>query len=172
MIVAPARSTVAGQVERLYVIDCGSAHATDQSHWSPGVNSGVPIDFSNNCYLIRHSSEGYLPWDTGIFDRFAARPNGVTVPAVGQTAPTIWQTWHRIQTLVSALAGTGVKPADLRYVAVSHVHPDHAGNVDEFPSAAAINSARIVVAARNQPPASHVDLFSSPSFISLLLFSD
>jgi N-acyl homoserine lactone hydrolase len=135
LMVAPARSAVAGQVERLYVIDCGWAHATDQSHWSPGVNSGVPIDFSDNCYLIRHSSEGYLLWDTGIADRIAALPNGVTVPAIGQTTPVIWQTWHRTQTLVAALASVGVKPADMRYMAISHVHPDHVGNVDEFPDA-------------------------------------
>src|SRR5215469_8201773 len=63
----------AGEVERLYVIDCGFAHAEDQSLWSPGVNANVPIDFSDNCYLIRHSTAGYLLWDTGITDRLAAR---------------------------------------------------------------------------------------------------
>src|SRR6266849_2484624 len=61
-----AATTQAGEVDRLYVIDCGWAHAVDQSRWSPGVNVGVPIDFSDNCYLIHHSSEGYLLWDTGI----------------------------------------------------------------------------------------------------------
>jgi N-acyl homoserine lactone hydrolase len=43
-----------------HVADCGWAHAEDQSLWSPGVNAGVPIDFSDNCYLIHHTSEGYL----------------------------------------------------------------------------------------------------------------
>jgi len=38
-------SARAGEVERLYVIDCGFAHAEDQSLWSPGVNVGAPIDF-------------------------------------------------------------------------------------------------------------------------------
>jgi len=62
----------AGKVDRLYVIDCGWAHAADQSLWSPGVNVGVPIDVSDNCYLIHHSDEGYLLWDTGITDRVGA----------------------------------------------------------------------------------------------------
>ena len=53
----------AGNVDRLYVIDCGSAHAEDQSLWSPGVNVGVPIDYSDNCYLIHHTTGGYLLWD-------------------------------------------------------------------------------------------------------------
>jgi glyoxylase-like metal-dependent hydrolase (beta-lactamase superfamily II) len=118
----------AAQVDRLYVIDCGSAHATDQSLWSPGVNSGVPIDFSDNCYLIHHKSEGYILWDTGITDQLVALPSGLNVPALGET-------WRRSKTLVAALADLGVKPADVRYVALSHVHPDHAGNVDKFPGA-------------------------------------
>jgi N-acyl homoserine lactone hydrolase len=120
------QAAAAGDVDRLYVIDCGWAHAVDQSFWSPGVNIGVPIDFSDNCYLIHHSREGYVLWDTGITDRLAALPEGQVVQARGQT-------WHRTQTLIAALAGLGVKPADVRYVAVSHVHPDHVGNVEEFP---------------------------------------
>jgi glyoxylase-like metal-dependent hydrolase (beta-lactamase superfamily II) len=126
-----ASTARAGEVDRLYVIDCGWAHASDQSLWSPCVNAGVPIDFADNCYLIHHSREGYLLWDTGITDRLAAAPDGVTVPALGQT-------WHRTRTLVAALAGLGVEPADVRYVAISHVHPDHAGNVDAFPGATLI----------------------------------
>jgi glyoxylase-like metal-dependent hydrolase (beta-lactamase superfamily II) len=131
LLSASVASAVAGQVDRLYVIDCGWAHASDQSLWSPGVNVGVPIDFSNNCYLIHHSSEGYLLWDTGITDRLAAVPDGVTNPALGQT-------WHRTQTLMAVLATLAVKPADVRYVAISHVHPDHAGNVEAFPEATLI----------------------------------
>jgi N-acyl homoserine lactone hydrolase len=126
-----ATSAEAGEVDRLYVIDCGWAHATDQSLWSPGINAGVPIDFSDNCYLIHHDSEGYLLWDSGVTDRLTAAPDGVTVPALSQT-------WRRTQTLVAALAALGVKPADVRYLAISHVHPDHVGNVEEFPDATLI----------------------------------
>ena len=61
--------------ERLYVLDCGQGHATDQSRWSPGVNVGKPIDISVSCYLIRHGQEYFL-WDTGISDEVAAMSNG------------------------------------------------------------------------------------------------
>lgn len=128
-------SARAGEVERLYVIDCGFAHAEDQSLWSPGVNVGAPIDFSDNCYLIRHSREGYLLWDTGITDRLAALPQG-------QRVPPLKQTWYRRQTLVAALTSIGVKPADIRYLAISHIHPDHVGNVDVFPDATLIMQKR------------------------------
>lgn len=135
LLLLASASARAGEVERLYVIDCGFAHAEDQSLWSPGVNVDVPIDFSNNCYLIRHSSEGYLLWDTGITDRLIALPQG-------QPVPPLKQTWYRRQALVAALAAIGVKPADIRYVAISHIHPDHIGNVDAFPGATLIMQRR------------------------------
>jgi glyoxylase-like metal-dependent hydrolase (beta-lactamase superfamily II) len=130
-LLAIAPSAWAGQVDRLYVIDCGSAHATDQSLWSPGVNNGVPIDFSDNCYLIHHRSEGYVLWDTGITDRLVELPNGQYVPAIRQT-------WHRARTLAGSIAQIGVETADIRYLAISHFHPDHTGNVDAFPGATVI----------------------------------
>src|SRR5271167_1760523 len=40
----------AAGVDKLYVLYCGEASATDQSRWSPGVNVGVPIELSDNCY--------------------------------------------------------------------------------------------------------------------------
>jgi N-acyl homoserine lactone hydrolase len=121
----------AGTVDRLYVIDCGWAHAADRSLWSPGVDAGVPIDLSDNCYLVHHTTAGYLLWDTGITDRLAALPDGQYVPATRQT-------WYRSRTLSASLAAIGVKPAEVRYVAISHCHPDHTGNVDEFPDATII----------------------------------
>jgi hypothetical protein len=36
MLFAAVSGACAGTIDRLYVIDCGWAHATDQSVWSPG----------------------------------------------------------------------------------------------------------------------------------------
>jgi glyoxylase-like metal-dependent hydrolase (beta-lactamase superfamily II) len=41
----------------------------------------------------------------------------------------------RNQTLVSQLAAVGLTPDDIRYVAISHTHGDHVGNVELFPKA-------------------------------------
>jgi hypothetical protein len=131
ILLVVAASAQAGEVDRLYVIDCGWARADDQSRWSPGVKSGVPIDLSDECYLIHHSREGYLLWDTGITGRLAALPDGQYVSATGQT-------WHRTRTLAAALAALGVAPADIRFIAISHFHPDHTGNVEEFPDSTLI----------------------------------
>jgi glyoxylase-like metal-dependent hydrolase (beta-lactamase superfamily II) len=110
------------QVDKLYILDCGHAHAPDQARWSPGVNVGVPIDISDNCYLIHHA-QGYLLWDTGLTDKLA----DMTEVAPGPLP------WRRPKKLIAQLAALGVTPADIKYVAVSHTHPDHVGNVDLFP---------------------------------------
>ena len=88
---------ISGRIDRLYVIDCGWAHVADQSVWSPGVNVGVPLDLSDNCYLIHHTTQGYLLWDTGIIDSTALSPNGLPGQEPGMT-------WHRTGTLLASLA--------------------------------------------------------------------
>lgn len=117
------RRLLARAWDRLYILDCGNSRAPDQSRWSPGVNVGKSIELSDNCYLLRHAS-GYFLWDTGYPDATGAKP--VTTP-VG--------TASRRRTLASQLAEIGVKPSDVRFVAISHTHGDHVGNVDLFPQA-------------------------------------
>lgn len=125
-----AAATVSAQrksgVERLYILDCGEGVAGDISRWSPGVNVGKAMDFVDNCYLIRHS-QGWMLWDTGIPDAIAAMPDG-QAPADPRMTH-----WRRPKTLAAQLDALGVKPGTLKYVAVSHTHPDHIGNVELFP---------------------------------------
>jgi N-acyl homoserine lactone hydrolase len=113
-------------VERLYILNCGEGVAGDISRWSPGVNVGKSMDFVDNCYLIKHS-QGWLLWDTGVTDAIAAMPDGQK-PADARATH-----WKRPKTLASQLEQLGVKPADIKYVAVSHTHPDHIGNITMFP---------------------------------------
>jgi N-acyl homoserine lactone hydrolase len=115
-----------GSIDKLYVIECGQGHSTDNSRWSPGEDVGVPLDISDNCYPIHHTSGRYLLWDTGITDAVVGKTEGSTPSAPG--APV----WHKAKTIVASLAELGVKPEDVTYVAASHTHPDHVGNV-EFP---------------------------------------
>lgn len=122
-------STVAlaqSNAEKLYVFDCGINQGKDQSRWSPGVNVGKPIEFSDNCYLIKHK-QGWLLWDTGIPDAVAAMPDGLVT---GNGAIT----QRRTRTLAAQLAEIGVKPDDIDFVAISHTHGDHVGNVALFPA--------------------------------------
>jgi len=115
-------------VEKLYILNCGEGTAGDISRWSPGLNEGKSMDFVDSCYLIKHA-QGWFLWDTGIPDAVAAMPNGL--------APSDPKAvfWRRPKTLAAQLDQLGVKPSDIKAMAVSHTHPDHIGNVEMFPAA-------------------------------------
>ena len=124
---AVAQSEKSG-VEKLYVLNCGEGTAGDISRWTPGLNEGKAMDFVDSCYLIKHS-KGWFLWDTGIADAVAAMPNGLA-PADPKAV-----TWKRPKTLAAQLEQLGLKPDDIKAMAVSHTHPDHTGNVELFPQA-------------------------------------
>lgn len=75
---------------------------------------GLKVQLAFSCYLIRHGDD-YLVWDTG-------NPVG--------TAPTSPKTG-----LTDLLAQLKVAPAQVKYVAISHYHGDHTGQVSSFPQA-------------------------------------
>ena len=114
-------------IEKLYVLNCGEGVAGDISRWSPGIKEGKSMDFVDNCYLIKHA-QGWFLWDTGVADAVAAMPNGLA-PADPKAV-----FWRRPRTLAAQLDHLGVKPADIKAMAVSHTHPDHIGNVEQFPA--------------------------------------
>jgi glyoxylase-like metal-dependent hydrolase (beta-lactamase superfamily II) len=128
LMTAPAQAQTKPGVERLYILNCGEGVAGDIGRWSPGVNEGKSMDFVDNCYLIRHA-QGWMIWDTGITDAVATMPSGLAPPDPRATH------WYRPKTLASQLDALGVKPADVKFMAVSHTHPDHIGNVEMFPQA-------------------------------------
>ena len=125
---SPAFAQAGKGVERLYILNCGEGVAGDISRWSPGVNVGKSMDFVDNCYLIKHA-QGWFLWDTGVADALAAIPNG-QAPADPRATH-----WRRPKTLAAQLDQIGVKPADIKWIAISHTHNDHIGNVEMFPQA-------------------------------------
>jgi N-acyl homoserine lactone hydrolase len=118
-------------VDRLYVIDCADGIGQDESRWTPGVNVGKSVDFPDHCYLIHHS-QGWFLWDTGIDDAVALLPNHEEV--FHEWGPGTGPIWRKPVTLAAQFEEIHVKPSDIRLMAVSHSHPDHAGNVEMFPS--------------------------------------
>jgi glyoxylase-like metal-dependent hydrolase (beta-lactamase superfamily II) len=121
----PAVAQEGRGLERLYILNCGEGVAGDISRWSPGVNVGKSMDFVDNCYLIKHR-QGWLLWDTGIADAIAAMPQGQAPRDPRMTH------WRRPKTLASQLEQLGLAPTDIKFVAVSHTHPDHVGNMGMF----------------------------------------
>ena len=141
--VALSGPAAAQTVDRLYVMDCGHNAAKDQARWSPGVNVGKPIELSDTCYLIKHGAQ-WLLWDSGYPDAVADKP--VDTP-VGHAT--------RAKKLAAQLAELKLTPTDVNFVAISHTHGDHVGNVDMFPtSTVLIQKAEVdwAFAEGKQPP--------------------
>lgn len=125
---APASGQTKSGVDKLYILNCGEGVAGDISRWSPGVDVGKSMPMVDNCYLIHHA-QGWLLWDTGVSDAIAALPNG-QAPSDSRAIH-----WYRPKTLGSELSVIGVRPSDIKFIAISHTHPDHVGNVEMFPEA-------------------------------------
>jgi glyoxylase-like metal-dependent hydrolase (beta-lactamase superfamily II) len=120
----PAR---AGFADRLYRLDCGHSLANDESVWTPGENVGRPIEFSSTCWLIKRGGK-WLLWDTGVPESALNDPKGWS------TLPQLI-VYHLDKTISGQLSAVGLKPDDIQYVAISHTHGDHIGNVALFPNA-------------------------------------
>jgi N-acyl homoserine lactone hydrolase len=116
----------AGFAEKLYRLDCGHALANDESVWTPGKNVGRSIEFSSTCWLIKRGSEWVL-WDTGVPEATSNDPKGWS------TLPKLI-VYHLDKTITGQLAEIGLKTSDVTYVAISHTHGDHIGNVTLFPN--------------------------------------
>ncbi len=118
-------------VDRLYVIDCGDGSGNDESRWTPGANVGIAVGFPGHCYLIHHT-RGWFLWDTGVDDAVAKLPNHELV--LHEWGPGTGPIWRKPITLAAQLEEIHVKPSDIKLMAVSHSHPDHAGNIELFPN--------------------------------------
>ena len=116
----------AGFAEKLYRLDCGHSLANDESVWTPGENVGRSIEFSSTCWLIKRGSEWVL-WDTGVPEATLNDPKGWS------TLPKLI-VYHLDKTITGQLAQIGLKASDTTYVALSHTHGDHIGNVGLFPN--------------------------------------
>lgn len=126
VFVAPASAQNQSGVDKLYILNCGEGVAGDISRWSPGIDVGKSMPMAENCYLMHHA-QGWLLWDTGVTDAIASLPNG-QAPSDPRAIH-----WYRPKTLASELNAVGVKPSDIKFLAISHTHPDHIGNVEMFP---------------------------------------
>src|SRR5690242_9496628 len=115
----------AGFADKLFRLDCGRSLANDESVWTPGKNVGRSIEFSSTCWLIQRGNE-WLLWDTGVPESALNDPNGWS------TLPKLI-VYHLDKTLTDQLAAIGLKTTDVSYVALSHTHGDHIGNVRLFP---------------------------------------
>jgi len=113
---------------KLYIFDCGSIEVSDKSLFSSGgeYHKNDAMTFANSCYLIKDGNKTLL-WDTGNIDSLITKPEGEKRGGVFTVKVK--------NTLLSQLKEIGVKPEEIDFVAFSHMHADHTGNANYFPSA-------------------------------------
>lgn len=111
---------------KLYTLDGGHLAFKNMGiFYDTGEHEGEPGEMAVPCYLIQHGKDWVL-WDTGNGDEIAAQKDGVTKMGI---------LFSVRKTLAEQLAQLGLKPSHIKYVILSHLHPDHTGNVKLFPNA-------------------------------------
>ncbi len=107
-------------------LDCGSATIKNFDAFfsdRPGLYGKGPREITDSCYLIRHGDQAMI-WDTG----FSSELKGQSQDMGDLVA-------RMDRTIVEQLADAGLKPEDVDIVGISHMHPDHTGQVAQFPAA-------------------------------------
>jgi putative SOS response-associated peptidase YedK len=116
-------------------LDCGTPQAptvVNERFSDTYAFPDLKVQFVFSCYLIKHGDE-YMLWDTG---------HSMMAPNVAPKA-----------SVVDQLAKIDVKPDQIKYVGISHYHPDHTGQIDSFPKATLLIGAREWEAiTRGMPP--------------------
>ena len=97
-------------------LDCGtSAAPQDVGRFSDTFShGGLVLQIVFSCYLIQHGDD-YMLWDAG---------HSMSAGAVAPKA-----------SIVDQLSRLSVKAEQVRFVGISHYHPDHTGQVGSFPQA-------------------------------------
>ena len=140
--VQPAAPKAAPAAVSLYTLDGGLTEFQDAATFSDtGEYDGKPLALPTPCYLIHHGND-WLLWDTGNGDQLAVLPQG-KVKFGGRFSVR--------RTLGSQLTELGLTPADIRVVAVSHLHQDHTGNLGLFPKATFLIDSTELAWARGKP---------------------
>jgi len=113
---------------KLYVFSSGSLTAAKAAFQQGATtdNVTVPVGF----YLVKHP-RGAVLFDTGNNDRTIADAAGYW----GPLAKAFGLKMTADDAIDVQLAKVGVKPADVKFVILGHMHLDHAGNMQKFPNA-------------------------------------
>jgi N-acyl homoserine lactone hydrolase len=110
----PSSPGTADPIVTLTRLACGTPGApSDVGRFSDTYKfTALKLQVTFSCYLVRHGDD-YMVWDTGF------------APGAGPTAPKT--------SLADLVTQIGVKPEQVKYVAISHYHGDHVGQLAEFP---------------------------------------
>jgi glyoxylase-like metal-dependent hydrolase (beta-lactamase superfamily II) len=109
---------------------CGGMIELDRSSFFSDVAPGTRITIPVMCFLISHP-RGHVLVDTGVHRQALTDPVG----RMGERRASLFGMRSApTDEVVSQLALLGLAPGDVRYVVNSHLHFDHCGGNEFFPS--------------------------------------
>jgi len=115
-------------IEEISYFACGSC--TNHLHWMFKRAPKETRTFPAGVFLIKHRTQGYILYDTGYST--ALYQNRWKYRLYRQINPIQVTTDHLID---HQLRQRGIQPEDIRWLIVSHLHPDHIGRLNYFPNA-------------------------------------
>ena len=114
---------------KLYALHCGGEEV-DLCEFDPfDPRRGTKVTSPFFAYLIDHP-RGTVLFDTGANRSFAGDP----AQRYGALAAGFAIQMTEADHVVARMAQLGFKPEDVDWVVLSHLHYDHAGNLEDFPS--------------------------------------
>lgn len=110
---------------KLWRLDCGTVENSDLDMFADDYAlEGKRKTITDSCYLIRHG-DSYMLWDAGLGLELLGR-NVEMVPGVHVSLK---------RSLVDQLGEIGVRPDQITFLGISHLHFDHMGQASAFPKA-------------------------------------
>jgi len=116
---------------RLYVLDCGTLIYNNPETYNLTRQEVKNTNMSVACYLVVHP-RGVLLFDTGLPDAAVGRPFNESPMSGGPNPPSTAYFTLVTRTLKSQLTEIGFTPDKIGYLALSHFHGDHVGNVNDY----------------------------------------
>ena len=126
LIVASIFPAAAQEGAKLYVFTSGSLGGFPKAALQIGATGNIdwaPVSF----YVIKHP-KGNVTFDTGNNDKTITDPDGWW----GPLAKGFGLKMTKDDAIPVQLGKIGLKPDDIKYVVVGHLHLDHGGNVGQF----------------------------------------
>ncbi len=105
--------------------------------WRRAIGGGVPkrdwLDVPVPAFLVEHPSVGPILIDTGFHPSVAVNPR----ENLGRVTLFVFKDlkMEPDQAVVAQLREKGIEPRDVKVVVMTHLHPDHASAISEFPDA-------------------------------------
>jgi len=131
---------------QLHILDGGSIEILDWSIYDPAAAAGSHRTLSDPVYLVVHD-RGILVWDGGLSDSLIERTEPLVV---GGHA-----VFRVVDSVARQLDELGHPAAAVDFLALSHFHPDHVGNVGLFTGATLLSQQDEYSAAFGPDSAAH-----------------